>query len=64
VLGSYNTPALYCVIDYRKKMVDEALVNMVIKDSQPFSVVDDVGFRELVHVLDPSYVLPTRKVCM
>nr|XP_055071743.1 E3 SUMO-protein ligase ZBED1-like [Misgurnus anguillicaudatus] len=42
-------------------MVDEALVNMVIKDSQPFSVVDDVGFRELVHVLDPSYVLPTRK---
>ncbi|XP_073671376.1 E3 SUMO-protein ligase ZBED1-like [Paramisgurnus dabryanus] len=47
--------------NYRKKMVDEALVNMVIKDSQPFSVVDDVGFRELVHVLDPSYVLPTRK---
>ncbi|KAK0142602.1 hypothetical protein N1851_019465 [Merluccius polli] len=58
---SYNTPALYCVIDYRKKMVDEALVNMVIKDSQPFSVVEDVGFRELVHALDPSYVLPTRK---
>ncbi|XDV34174.1 hypothetical protein PO909_004366 [Leuciscus waleckii] len=42
-------------------MVNEALVNMVIKDSQPFSIVDDDGFRELLHVLDPTYVIPTRK---
>ncbi|KAJ7997536.1 hypothetical protein DPEC_G00230030 [Dallia pectoralis] len=42
-------------------MVNEALVNMVIKDTQPFSIVDDDGFRELLHVLDPTYVIPTRK---
>ncbi|CAM4665410.1 unnamed protein product [Leuciscus chuanchicus] len=42
-------------------MVNEALVNMVIKDSQPFSIVDDDGFRELLHVLDPTYVIPMRK---
>ncbi|XP_051793003.1 E3 SUMO-protein ligase ZBED1-like [Acanthochromis polyacanthus] len=34
---------------------------MVIKDSQPFSIVEDAGFRELVHALDPNYVLPSRK---
>ncbi|XP_062872093.1 zinc finger BED domain-containing protein 4-like [Trichomycterus rosablanca] len=45
----------------RKKIVDDALVNMVIKDSQPFSIVEDVGFKELIHVLEPTYVLPTRQ---
>lgn len=44
-------------------MVDEAIVNMIIKDSQPFSIVEDVGFRELMHVMDPNYLLPSRKVC-
>lgn len=48
----------------RKEVLDEAVVNLVIKDSQPFSVVEDVGFRELIHLLDPNYVLPTRKVCI
>ncbi|CAM4569352.1 unnamed protein product [Leuciscus chuanchicus] len=41
-------------------MVDEALVNMVIKDSQPFTVVEDEGFKGLIHALDPSYIIPTR----
>ncbi|XP_048010537.1 zinc finger BED domain-containing protein 4-like [Megalobrama amblycephala] len=45
----------------KKEMVNEALVNMVVKDSQPFSIVEDAGFRELLHVLDPTYVIPTRK---
>lgn len=63
VLRSYNTPAFYLITDSKKEMVNEALVNMVIKDSQPFSIVDDDGFRELLHVLDPTYVIPTRKVC-
>ncbi|KAG7526985.1 zinc finger BED domain-containing protein 4-like [Solea senegalensis] len=45
----------------RKAMVDEAVVNMIIKDSQPFSVVEDVGFRELMHLMDPNYILPSRK---
>ena len=44
--------------------MDEALVNMVVNDSQPFSIVEDVGFKELIHALDPTYILPTRQVCM
>ncbi|KAJ8336870.1 hypothetical protein SKAU_G00380900 [Synaphobranchus kaupii] len=34
---------------------------MVIKDTQPFTVVEDEGFRELVQKLDPTYILPTRQ---
>ncbi|XP_028428641.1 zinc finger BED domain-containing protein 4-like [Perca flavescens] len=45
----------------RKDRIDEALVHMVVKDSQPFSIVDDVGFRAFVSLLDPSYILPSRQ---
>ncbi|KAJ4924370.1 hypothetical protein JOQ06_000610 [Pogonophryne albipinna] len=34
---------------------------MVVKDSQPFSIVDDCGFKELVALLDPTYTLPSRR---
>ncbi|XDV36064.1 hypothetical protein PO909_005915 [Leuciscus waleckii] len=46
----------------RQRELDEALINMVVKDLQPFTIVDDEGFREFVNKLDPSYVLPSRKV--
>lgn len=35
---------------------------MVVKDSQPFSIVDDEGFKEFVGKLDPTYTLPSRQV--
>uniref|UniRef100_A0A3B5QTD9 HAT C-terminal dimerisation domain-containing protein n=1 Tax=Xiphophorus maculatus TaxID=8083 RepID=A0A3B5QTD9_XIPMA len=34
---------------------------MIVKDIQPFTIVDDVGFRTFVSKLDPKYVLPTRQ---
>ncbi|KAM7378282.1 hypothetical protein PAMA_013265 [Pampus argenteus] len=45
----------------RKQELDEALVNMVVKDSQPFSIMDDCGFKEFVALLDPTYTLPSRQ---
>ncbi|XP_039616000.1 E3 SUMO-protein ligase ZBED1-like [Polypterus senegalus] len=45
----------------RQEELDEALVDMVIKDLQPFSTVEDKGFKAFVNKLDPSYILPTRK---
>lgn len=45
----------------RQQVVDAALVNMIVKDSQPFSIVDDAGFRQFVGVLDLTYTIPTRK---
>ncbi|XP_029292076.1 zinc finger BED domain-containing protein 4-like isoform X2 [Cottoperca gobio] len=34
---------------------------MVIEDSQPFTIVEDKGFRTLVKAFSPNYVLPTRQ---
>lgn len=56
---------LYCfALGTRKQQLDEALVDMVAKDSQPFTVVEDEGFRGFVQKLDPTYILPSRQVCM
>ncbi|KAJ8415632.1 hypothetical protein AAFF_G00426120 [Aldrovandia affinis] len=43
----------------RKKELDNALVDMVVKDCQPFSVVQDEGFKAFVGKLDPTYILPS-----
>ena len=42
-------------------MLDEALVDMVVLDTQPFKVVEDKGFRAFAQKLDPTYILPTRQ---
>ncbi len=32
------------------------VVDMVVKDCQPFSIDEDKGFKAFVHKLDPTYV--------
>ena len=44
----------------RQKRLNTLLLKMIVRDFQPFSIVEDAGFREFVHALDPSYVIPTR----
>lgn len=44
-----------------KKKIDKYLTMMIATDFQPYSIVDDKGFRKLVEVLNPSYKLPTRQ---
>ncbi|XP_036069592.1 zinc finger BED domain-containing protein [Oryzias melastigma] len=58
---SFHEPGDRSSNDARKQLLDEALVDMVIKDSQPFSVVEDEGFRDFVDLLDPTYILPTKR---
>ncbi|KOB74120.1 Uncharacterized protein OBRU01_02555 [Operophtera brumata] len=41
--------------------IDEKLLMLFIKDFQPFSVVEDKGFREYTTALNPAYQLPTRQ---
>ncbi|XP_056902533.1 uncharacterized protein LOC130533292 [Takifugu flavidus] len=45
----------------RKQELDEALVDFIVKDSQPFSVVSDPGSCALVAKLDPTCTLPSRQ---
>jgi len=44
----------------RQKRLNMLLLKMIVRDFQPFSIVEDEGFVEFVHALDPSYVIPTR----
>lgn len=45
----------------RQNEVDEQLAKMIARDFQPFSIVEDQGFRDYTKVLDPTYILPSRK---
>uniref|UniRef100_A0A8C7CZS2 HAT C-terminal dimerisation domain-containing protein n=1 Tax=Oncorhynchus kisutch TaxID=8019 RepID=A0A8C7CZS2_ONCKI len=45
----------------RQEDLDDALVNMLVKDTQPFSVVEEEGFTAFVQKLDPSYNLPNKQ---
>lgn len=44
----------------RKIELDSSLMRMIAIDVQPFSIVNDKGFRELVNKLDPRYKLPSK----
>ncbi|XP_019744028.1 uncharacterized protein LOC109526890 [Hippocampus comes] len=46
----------------RKHALDQAVLNFIIKESQPLSIVESDGFRQLLRTLEPSYVLPSRKI--
>ena len=37
------------------------IVKFIAKDMQPFSVVEDEGFQELIKYVTPSFVMPSRK---
>lgn len=44
-----------------KKNLDNNLMLLFYKDFQPFSIVEDYGFRKFVNSLNPSYEIPSRK---
>ncbi|CAH0717085.1 unnamed protein product, partial [Brenthis ino] len=44
-----------------KKQIDDHFMNLFIWDLQPFSIVEDKGFRELIKFAFPNYVIPSRK---
>lgn len=45
----------------QKRKFDKLLLDLFITDYQPFSVVDDKGFKNFVSALNPGYQLPNRK---
>ena len=47
--------------DPRSKAITRKIAYMICKDNQPFSIVEDTGFNQLLHHLEPRYILPSRK---
>lgn len=44
----------------KRNKIDQALLKMIIKDFQPFKIVEDEGFKSFVRELNPSYQIPNR----
>jgi len=45
----------------RKKILDMKLLFMIVRDFQPFSIVEDQGFLDFVAELNPRYKPPSRR---
>ncbi|TWW71070.1 hypothetical protein D4764_17G0005530 [Takifugu flavidus] len=45
----------------RKQKLDEALMDMIVKDGQPFSIIEDERFQNFIKILDPSFSIPSCK---
>ncbi|GFO40963.1 Zinc finger bed domain-containing protein 1 [Plakobranchus ocellatus] len=45
----------------KNQKLDDLVVSMIVKDLQPFTKVEDEGFKALVAGLDPRYQLPKRR---
>ena len=41
--------------------ITQSVAEMIALDNQPFSIVDNTGFKNLVHLLEPHYKLPSRR---
>ena len=47
--------------DRRAQKVHRCIIQMIALDCQPFSIIEDPGFTQLLHELEPRYSLPSRK---
>ena len=43
------------------RKIHVAIGEMIALDVQPFSIVEDIGFNRLMHLLKPNYEIPSRK---
>jgi hypothetical protein len=53
-------PTLHGFIDRKKLYVSDRIARMIVIDLQPFSIVEDRGFHELLEYLEPRYSMPSR----
>lgn len=44
------------------KQVTEAIARMIVLDLQPYSIVEDVGFRHLLNIAEPRYEIANRSI--
>lgn len=50
------------VIVVREKKINDLIFKMIVKDLQPFSMVEDAGFKDLINFLEPGYKIPSRYI--
>ena len=50
-----------CCSNARSKEITDKIVNMIVRDTRPIRIVECEGFRELIHCLEPGFVMPSRQ---
>jgi hypothetical protein len=45
----------------KQKLITEKIAHMICKDLQPYTIVEDPGFRAVIKAAEPKYVMPSRK---
>ena len=48
----------------RMKMLSDAIAEFIVRDMRPVSVVDGLGFLNLMHIVEPRYITLCRKMVM
>ena len=49
---------------HHRAVIGQALIQMIVTDMQPVSIVEDKGFTKFLKVLDPKYTAPSRHTIM
>jgi hypothetical protein len=45
----------------KQQLITEKITAMICRDMQPFSIVEDLGFRDVLKAAEPRYLMPSRK---
>ena len=45
----------------RAKDITNSILQFIVKDLRPFSVVENQGFKNMISVLEPRYTIPSRQ---
>lgn len=45
----------------KQKLITEKIAKMIGTDMQPYSIIEDPGFREVINAAEPRYVMPSGK---
>ena len=61
LINSLATKKIWDINDHRSKTINNKIMKMMASDNQPFSMVEDDGFIELMAQLQPRYMLPSRQ---
>ena len=58
---SFTSKKIWDINDSRSRAIHKKIINMMALDNQPFSMVEDDGFIDLLAHLQPHYMLPSRR---
>ncbi|KAK7878679.1 hypothetical protein WMY93_030515 [Mugilogobius chulae] len=57
---AFDSALKYSKDSAKAKSITRKITEMIALDDQPFSVVEDKGFRQLMDHIEPRYVMPSR----